>query len=147
MAQAEVANFVILRRLIDGAITSYEPNTPEFTYTVSAINLALDLMSTNQVRGTIARLAIDVENQRTGNWPQWYQAFNNNVIAAERFVDTFLQIVRGLFPMVVVDERINNPNLFGYHPRGAWDNQFVARNQSIHINARVRSHDSQHPLR
>src|SRR6266536_2006967 len=131
MAQAQVANLVILHRRLNGTVTEHLPNSPEFTYTASAINLALELMSTQQVRRSMATLAIDVENQRDDTWPRWYQSFNGSVAVAERFVDSFLVIVKGLFPMVVIDERITNPNLLGFHPRGSWDNQFVARNQSI----------------
>jgi hypothetical protein len=146
MAQAQVANFAILRRHINGTVTEYQPNTSEFSYTSSAVNLTLQLMSTPQVKRAMALLAIDVENQRTGNWPQWYSPFNNNLIAAERFVDSFLLLVMQRFPIVVIDERLTDPRMFGYHPRGEWNQQFDPRDQAIHINAQVRSHDSQYPL-
>lgn len=147
MAQQSVRNFVILRRFANNAVTQCELNTNEFTYAASAANLALDFMCTDAVRRTLAHLAIDIENHRQGDWPQWYQPFHNNLERAVVFITRFLQLVRAEFPMVIIDEKIDNPNIFAAHPRGAWNGQFRPREQAVCINARVPSRCSWHPAR
>ena len=132
---SEVANFAIFKRHADGHGSLLLPNSTEYTYIVSAINLAVELLSTSHGRHCMANLCIQLDD--TVQEQVWYPRLNGNSSIAQQRVDKFLEAIRTAFPIVCVDETISTPDILACHPRGEWIGDFNPRQQAVNLNASV----------
>ena len=68
----------------------------------------------------------------------WYQDPRHRLETIEDVLSAFLKAILRSFPIVYVDDGINNPGCLGGHPRQEWDGLFQPRDQSILVNGLVR---------
>ncbi|OJD10084.1 hypothetical protein ACJ73_09944 [Blastomyces percursus] len=63
------------------------------------------------------------------------EALQEDVTLALNLVNSFLDAVWNIFPLVCIDETIPTLDCLGYHPRGEWSGVFNPREQAVNINA------------
>lgn len=134
---AGVANFSILARPLDPAaqMQDHAPNTIEYTFVASAINIALSILEHPAGRQHLTNLALAFDSVNNHG-----RRFHADANLAKQQVDFFLTAIKAKFPIVVIDHQMTNVNLLGTHPRGEWrgsPNEFNPRDQMVMINGGV----------
>lgn len=137
-----LANFVVLSRLSTGELRDNPPNSPEYTYVASAINIALSLLESEPGRSHLTELALTFDS--TPIYPASINAgsnrFHGNHDLARSWVGVFLSKIRARFPPVILDHTMANLDMLGDHPRGHWEgsmDKFDPRTQMIYLNGPV----------
>ena len=128
-------NLAIVCRSPDGELTEYPPESVPFTCVASTVMLALGIMSCSQGRSALTQLAIDFDKTQSSTW---YHGFREDATRPNELVGLFLKKIAARFPLVVVDHKITDPSLLGFHLRGEWDDDFNPREQAVNLNAGVR---------
>lgn len=132
--ECSVHDLNIFRRLLDGTLVKLELWDADCTYIATCVELGTNFLSTAKVRQGLIELTLKLD--RAQSHP-WYGKLNGDRKRAENAVNVFLGKVYERFPMVIMDERINDLNNLGYHLRGEWEVNFDAGKQSLHLNASV----------
>ncbi|CAF9939239.1 hypothetical protein IMSHALPRED_001266 [Imshaugia aleurites] len=71
--------------------------------------------------------------------PKWYHEASHGFESYEDVVDDFITTILAIFPVVYIDDSLDNPDRLGGHLRREWDFNFQPYNQSINLNgSRVR---------
>ena len=77
-------------------------------------------------------------------WAPWYGGIHGEPDLASHMVEGFLQEIRTVFPVLVVDDNLINRDLLGYHSRRQWTNVFndadsplLSQKQLVHLNGPV----------
>ena len=141
-----IANFVVLtwpQGGPNGRLINNLPNTLEYTYVASAINIMLSMVESDQGRQALTDLAGAIDDQHAGlpGGSRW----NGNRARARSCVDMYLRKLRSRFPPVVINlNTMTNINVLGYTPRMPWQDghddleEFDPRAATmIHLNGSV----------
>jgi len=143
---APVGNFVVLtwqEGMVLGTgppMLPNPPNTLEYTYVTSAINIALAILETEQGRQALTRIALNIDRGRRPGvgGPRWHGP-NANALARAQ-IDVFVQKLRDAFPLVVINHNMTDIDMLAYTPRGTWFGDladFNPREQAIQLNGSV----------
>lgn len=135
---AGVTNFTVTTRALDPRAPPPElpPNSPEYTYVVSAVNMALYMLETPLAKQHLVQLALSFDPTDRGQ-----NHFGGNQNLARQAVNDFLRMIRSQFPVIMIDHQLTNKDIPGYHPRGEWQGRlsnFNPRDQMIVLNKSVR---------
>jgi hypothetical protein len=131
-----IANFSILTRPLNSPkLEEHPPNSSEYTFVASTINIALSILEHPTGRQHLTQLALAFDSSGRGR-----NHFGKKPNVARSWVDFFLTAIRSRFPVIIIDRQMINVNLLGTHPRGEWQgtlDQFNPRDQMVMINASV----------
>ncbi|KAI1908504.1 hypothetical protein LOZ12_002862 [Ophidiomyces ophidiicola] len=130
-----VRKFTIAARRANSSILEpYEPDTAEYTYVASAINLALSMLANDRSRDLLVTIALMLDARALDP-----KIFGEDKASAEQHVDWFLNQLQRRFPPVIIDDTITNLDCLGFHPRIPWDGkleEFMFHMQGVHLNGR-----------
>jgi hypothetical protein len=135
----EVANFTVLAlEYEDGPVIMKPPNSPEYTYVASAINIALSILASEQARGSLMELTtrLDAARPHTLGGPMSY----GNPAEVGTILDVFLRKVHAQFPPVVINHTMENIDILGTTLSPPWDGNpedFEPRRSMIYLNGSV----------
>ncbi|KAK2759378.1 hypothetical protein FQN54_002856 [Arachnomyces sp. PD_36] len=106
----------------------------EYTFTASALDLALFLLSTELAQSCMVNLTCVVDKniaktQRIS--PALTPA------SAQGLVGSFVQILRNNPPQIVIDSVIGDRQVLAYHKRVSFEGAFDTASHSIHLNAKL----------
>ncbi|KAK2811322.1 hypothetical protein FQN50_002198 [Emmonsiellopsis sp. PD_5] len=130
---ATFTNLAIVRRDLGGQLSEPSTDSDEYTFVATSIYLGLELLSTPHIRHCLALQALDYD--KSLEQPGWYGALQEDVTLALDLVNSFLDAVWNIFPLLCIDETIPTLDCLGYHPRGEWSGVFNPRGQAVNINA------------
>ncbi|KAK2763801.1 hypothetical protein FQN54_009419 [Arachnomyces sp. PD_36] len=132
---ASPARYQIVKRTAGiGTVPPQEPNTHEYTYVASALDIALSMLSAARVKESMVLLARIFDQ----NLPAQERTFEGAPdMAITTRVNQFVGIVQGQAPLIVLDGHLAGSTVRAYHPRGEWSGTFIPRSQSVHINQQV----------
>jgi hypothetical protein len=126
---------IVRRRVGTATVPPEQPNTEEYTYVASALDIGLSLLSTEYVKRAMTSVArtFDV------NLPSQEQIFQGKPDQAiyDR-VNGFIGILHQTMPMIVIDGQLSGSRIPAYHPRGEWSGVFNPLDQAVHLNQAVR---------
>lgn len=127
---SHIAEFTICHRRPDGSGFEYAPNTPEFTYVSSCIQIFRRMLSTPTGRQHLTTLGSRFDQSQPTTWYRGRYTI-------DQMVSQFITHILGEFPIVWIDEQIVERQITGYHPRGSWDGSFDPHRQAVCLNASV----------
>ena len=134
---AAISRFTIASRRGDGSdLQAYSPNSVEYTYVASAVNIGLAVLEQDRSKAMVAYLALLFDNLELQA-----ATFGGDMEMARQRTDWFIAQLRANPPAIIVDDTLTNLDCLGYHHRGAWDgsdDEFPFRLQGIHLNGPVR---------
>lgn len=134
MAQNTV-HYTIAHRRPDGR--------PDFVYpwdgklaacVLSSINICRGMLQYPKIRAAFLSFAREFNRTHQG---AWYHDPRHKFETMEGVISAFLKAILKSFPIVYVDDGINNPGCLAAHPRQEWDGIFQPRDQSILVNGSV----------
>jgi hypothetical protein len=112
----------------------HNPNDPEYTYTASALDLALHFLSTEAMKQAMTKLVrkfdsnLPVDDQRFRGQP-------DSLLYA--WVNQFLNILRHQGPPIIEIDYELLPNTPALHIRQPWDDAFILTDQMVHVSQGV----------
>ena len=124
----------IFRMDSNGIITLPALWDADWTYVATIIDISMQFLSTRDVKYALVDIALRIDRHEPD---PWYGKLNGNVDRAKQAVRVFLDKLHSNFPMVVIDDRIDDRRCLGYHPRGTWNGVFEPGRQAVHLNASV----------
>ena len=133
-----VANFIVMERPAVGNPIEHAPNSTEYTFIASAINIALSMLETQNGRYWLTDLATQVDRFRKTQ--HGGSRFRGDHSAVRPWIDWFLTKLRARFPAVVINHTMTNIDVLGATSITPWDgdlSQFDPRVTMIHLNGSV----------
>ncbi|OJD10725.1 hypothetical protein AJ78_08343 [Emergomyces pasteurianus Ep9510] len=110
------------------------PNTSEYTYVASALDIALSLLSTDQAKNAMVEL-VKLFDHNLSEFPRIFQGATDAVVKSH--INAFVEILQQQTPLIVLDGELTDPRIPAYHPRGIWDGNFDVQLQAICLNQKL----------
>ncbi|KAK2763115.1 hypothetical protein FQN54_009750 [Arachnomyces sp. PD_36] len=122
----------IVRRTVGSAtVPPEQPNTEEYTYVASALDIGLSLISTEPVKRAMASVARTFDSGLPSQ-ERIFQGKPNQEIHDR--VNVFIGILHQAMPIIVIDGNLSGSRIPAYHPRGEWSGVFNPSGQVVNIN-------------
>jgi len=129
---AQYATFAMSHRNTQGVLDLlYTAQDEEFGILASCINTARGMLSTTRASDQLIQLALRLDSLLDRPWYRGRYTIPELVAA-------FLAKIMAVFPVVVVDDTIVNPDILGWHSRGNWEGDFNPSSQMVNLNGWVR---------
>lgn len=134
-----VANFTVLELEYEGGpVNEKSPNSPEYTYVASAINIALAMLESEQGRDALVDLTVELDNIRPLTLGGPY--CHGNVTTSRALDNIFLGKIRAAFPPVVINHTMTNIDVLGTTLSPPWNGSpedFNPKASMIYLNGSV----------
>lgn len=126
----DTASFTIIHRDVDDRPDLiYSWDSFEATYLAASINVCRRILDQQKVRHNFKQFAAAFD--KTDPAP-WYRGRD-----MKRLANDFIDAVLLDFPLVFVDERLQNPDYLAFSSKRPWDRNFSTHDQWIRINGAV----------
>ena len=138
LKQADNAEiFTICHRAVGGETNLwYLPNDNTATCVINSINICLAMLRNEEVRNAFTEIAASYSQTYPTAW-FLQEASPEHKGDMNRVTDGFLQKILEKFPIVWVDNTVENPRLMAAAMRREWDGNFRSCNQCISLNGAV----------
>lgn len=125
------ASFTIMHRNADDMPDKcYYYDSPEATYLAASINVCRRILNKQEVRLKSEEFAADYD--KTKPPAPWYKGRDMKCLAND-----FINAILLDFPLVFVDEKLQNPDFLAFSSKTPWDEFFDIRKQWIRLNGAV----------
>ena len=115
---------------------------PDFIYPCDGGVVTCVNASANICRGMLRNMKIrsaflSFIREFNRSQPKWYHEASHGFESYEDVVDSFITTILAIFPVVYIDDSLDNPDRLGGHLRREWDVDFQPYDQSIDLNGSV----------